>query len=177
MRSICDVFVLHKDTVSVIKVPWTQGMFSSHHETRWHAVFWGGFVTVGCLLCVHSASSELKIALRTVICESRCSLGSQRSEVEGPSVSPGVALKGLTSKRPVLQQWHKCSCIIVMLKLNKEQALQLPSDNGSQNVTKLFQEQYAIVHGCRDGFFFFPQRVQFFSHLQCGLSSTGGGYS
>lgn len=120
------MFVLHKNTGSVIKVPWTQGMFSSRHETSWHAVFLGRFCYCWLLIIhpqclVRAENSPAHSHMWITLLYGVTALWGGR-----PSMAPGIGLKGLTiKKRPVLQQWHKCSCIIVMLKLNKEQALRL----------------------------------------------------
>lgn len=125
MWYICDTFVLHKNTGSVIKVPWMQGMFSSRHETSWHAVFLGRFCYCWLLIIhpqclVRAENSPAHSHMWITLLFGVTALWGGR-----PSMAPGIGLKGLTKKRPVLQQWHKCSCIIVMLKLNKEQALRL----------------------------------------------------
>lgn len=118
------MFVLHKNTGSVIKVPWTQGMFSSRHETSWHAVFLGRFCYCWLLIIhpqclVRAENSPAHSHMWITLLFGVTALWGGR-----PSMAPGIGLKGLTiKKRPVLQQWHKCSCIIVMLKWNKEQAL------------------------------------------------------
>ncbi len=127
MWYICDTFVLHKNTGSIIKVPWTQGMFSSRHETSWHTVFLGRFCYCWLLLIhpqcfVRPENSPAHSHMWITLLFGVTALWGGR-----PSMAAGIDLKGLTKKRPVLQQWHKCSCIIVMLKLDKEQALRLLS--------------------------------------------------
>lgn len=160
MWYICAMFVLQKDPGSVIEVPWTQGMFSSRHETRWHAVFLGKFcycwlliIRPQCLVRAENspAHSHLWITLF---------FGVTVLWGERPSMSPGVGLKGLTKKTtssPAVTQVQLHHCNVKVEQRTGSAIAQctseLLSDNGSQNVTKLFQEQYVIVHGCLGGFF------------------------
>lgn len=160
MWYICAMFVLQKDPGSVIEVPWTQRMFSSRHETPWHAVFLGKFcycwlliIRPQCLVRAENspAHSHLWITLF---------FGVTVLWGERPSMSPGVGLKGLTKKTtssPAVTQVQLHHCNVKVEQRTGSAIAQctseLLSDNGSQNVTKLFQEQYVIVHGCLGGFF------------------------
>ncbi len=74
-------------------------------------------------------------------------------------MAAGIDLKGLTKKTtssPAVTQVQLHHCNIKVGQRAGSAITQcvreLLSDNGSQNVTKLFQEQYVIVHGCLGGF-------------------------
>lgn len=159
MWYICDMLVLHKNTGSIIKVPWTQGMFSSRHETSWHTVFLGRFCYCWLLIIhpqclVRPENSPAHSHMWIMLLFGVTALWGGR-----PSMAAGIYLKGLTKKTtssPAVTQVQLHHCNVNVGQRTGSAITQcvreLLSDNGSQNVTKLFQEQYVIVHGCLGGF-------------------------